>query len=107
MCGDCGERSAHGFRADVIDASGAAYAGYFIFAGGSSGIRGTETPDRAVAYQFTSFGSTQVRFGNRQPLGPNAYLIEYQSATNHCVAFWQVIPAGQGSFMIVIRTAGK
>ena len=94
------------FGADFANANGTAYAGYSIFAGGRLGISGTETPDRAVAYQLTGFGRTQIRFGNRQQMGPNVYLIEYQSATNHGVAFWQVIPAGQGSFMIVMRTAG-
>jgi hypothetical protein len=93
------------FGADLSNAQGTAGAGYSIYAGGSLGIRGTETPDRAVAYQLSNFGRTPTRFGNRRQMGPNTFLMEYQTAAGHGVAFWQVIPAGQGSFMIVMRTA--
>jgi hypothetical protein len=55
---------------------------------------------------LSTFGTVQVRFGRPQQLGPNVFLLEYLSATNHGVAFYQVIPAGADGAMIVMRTAG-
>ena len=96
------------FGADFTNGDHTAYAGYAVFGGGAlaSGVPGSETPDRAVARNVTNMGQTITKFGPRQQLGPNVFLIEYQSATNHGVAYWQVIPAGKGGFMIVLRTAG-
>jgi hypothetical protein len=39
-------------------------------------------------------------------VGPNVFLLEYQSPTNHGVAFYQVIPASGVGYMIVMRMAG-
>ena len=96
------------FGADFSSGDGTAFAGYSIFGGGTlaSGVPGYETPDRAAAYSITNLGRTPARFSNRQQIGPNVFLIEYQTASVHGVAFWQVIPVGRGGFMIVLRTAG-
>ena len=95
------------FGADLMNADGSAYAGYSIFGAGSlTMVPGAETPDRAVTSALTNLGTTQTRFGARRQLGPNVFLIEYQSATNHGVGYYQVIPAGAGGYMIVLRTAG-
>jgi hypothetical protein len=96
------------FGADFSNGNGTAYVGYGVFGGGSlaAGVPGYETPDSAVTRNLSNMGSTPTRFGNRQQLGPNVFLMEYQSATNHGVAYWQVIPAGNRGFMIVLRTAG-
>ncbi len=59
-----------------------------------------------MAATLTAFGTVQVRFSNPRQLAQNVYMIEYQSPTNHGVAFYQVIPAGNGGFMIVMRTGG-
>jgi hypothetical protein len=95
------------FGADFVSGDGAAYAGFSIFGGGPpTPIQGQETPDRAVASSLSNFGRTPTRFGNRQQIGQNAYMIEYQSATNHGVAYWQVLSNGMGGFLITMRTAG-
>jgi hypothetical protein len=67
---------------------------------------GFETPGRAVASVLTAFGTVPVKFRTRQQVGPNIFLQEYQSATNHGVAFYQVIPAPGVGYMIVMRMAG-
>ncbi len=95
------------FGADLVNADNTAYAGYSIFGAGSlTAVPGSETPDRAVAKSLTGFGRIPVKFGTRQQLASNVFLVEYQSATNHGVAFWEVFPAGRGGYMIVMRTAG-
>jgi hypothetical protein len=94
------------FGADLASGDGQAYAGYSIFPAGSIAPPGFETPSRAVAASLTSFGTIPVRFGSQRQLGPNVFLLEYLSATNHGVAFYQVIPAGGDGYMIVMRTAG-
>ncbi len=94
------------FGADFLSSDGLVAAGYSIFGGGSlTHIPGGETPDRAVALNLTQSGRLPTRFGNKQQIGPNVFLLEYQNANSHGVAFWQVIPAGPGGFMIVLRTA--
>ena len=98
------QRSA--FGADFASSDGLTFAGYSIFPGGTLAPQGFETPGRAVAATLTGFGTVQVRFSNPRQLAQNVYMIEYQSPTNHGVAFYQVIPAGGGGFMIVMRTAG-
>lgn len=94
------------FGADLASGDGLAYAGYSIFPSGSIAPPGFETPSRAVANNLTSFGTIPVRFGSHWQVAPNVFLLEYQSATNHGVAFYLVIPAGAGGYMIVMRTAG-
>jgi hypothetical protein len=94
------------FGADLVSADGLAYAGYSIFSTGQMSVQGFETPDRGVATQLTSFGSIRTRFGNRQQIGRNVFLVEYQTPANHGVAFYQVIPAGSAGYMVVMRTAG-
>ena len=95
------------FGADFVSADGAAYAGFGIFGGGPpTSIQGQETPDRAVAVHLSNFGRTPTRFGNRVQIAPNVYMLEYRSATNRGVAFWNVMSNGAGGFMITMRTAG-
>jgi len=95
------------FGADFSSSDGRVIAGYSIFGGGSlTHLRGAETPDRAVAHNLTRGGTLPTRFGTKSQIGPNVFLLEFQSAVTHGVAFWQVIPAGSGGFMIVLRTAG-
>ena len=67
---------------------------------------GLETPSSAVTATLTSFGTVPARFSNHRQVAPNVFLLEYVSATNHGVAFYQVIPAGGDGYMIVMRTAG-
>ncbi len=98
------QRSA--FGADLASSDGMAFAGYSIFPAGTLAPPGFETPGRAVAATLSSFGTVQVRFSNARQIAPNIYMIEYQSPTNHGVAFYQVVPAGSGGYMIVMRTAG-
>ena len=95
-----------GFGADLASEDRMVYAGYSIFPSGAMAGAGFETPGQAVEATLTSFGTVQVRFGRTQQVGPNVYLVEYLSATNHGVAFYQVIPAGADGAMIVMRTAG-
>jgi hypothetical protein len=58
-----------------------------------------------VASTLTGFGAIPVRFGSQRQVAPNVFLLEYQSARNHGVAFYQAIPLG-GGYVIVMRTAG-
>ncbi|MGO8816008.1 MAG: hypothetical protein ACLQVG_15300 [Terriglobia bacterium] len=94
------------FGADLASGDGLAFAGYSIFPAGSIAPPGSETPSRAVANTLTAFGTVQVRFGRHLQLAPNVFLLEYVSATNHGVAFYQAIPAGGDGYMIVMRMAG-
>ena len=94
------------FGADLMSADGMAFAGYSIFSAGPMAPMGLDTPDRAVAATLTGFGTTPAQFGPRQQLGPNVFMIEYKTATNHGVAFYEVFPAGEVGNMIVMRTAG-
>ena len=94
------------FGADLASGDGQAYAGYSIFSAGSMAPPGCETPGRAVATVLSSFGTVPVRYGSRAQAGPNVFLLEYQTPTNHGVAFYQVIPAGGDGYMIVMRMAG-
>jgi hypothetical protein len=98
------QRSA--FGADFASADAMAYAGYAIFPAGQIAGPGFETPDRAVAASLSGFGTVQVRFGQTRQLGQNVFLLEYITPTNHGVAFYQVIPAGYGSYMVVMRMGG-
>ena len=82
------------------------FAGYSIFPAGTLAPPGFETPGRAVAATLTGFGTVQVHFSNARQIAQNVYMIEYQSPTNHGVAFYQVVAAGDGGYMIVMRTAG-
>jgi hypothetical protein len=94
------------FGADFMSSDGMVGAGYAIFGGGTlTRMPGAETPDRAVAFNLTRSGTLQTRFGNKQQIGPNVFLLEYQNSNSHGVAFWQVISTGQGGFMVVLRTA--
>jgi hypothetical protein len=76
--------------------------------GSPSGARtgGSGTPEQAVANSLSTFCTVQVRFGRPQQVGSNIVLLEYLSATNHGLAFYQVIPAGADGAMIVMRLAG-
>lgn len=94
------------FGADLASADGQAFAGYAIFSSGPMAPAGFETPDRAVASILTTFGRVHVQFRNRRQVGPNVFLLEYLSPTNHGVAFYQVIPAPGAGDMIVMRMAG-
>jgi hypothetical protein len=94
------------FGADLASGDGMAYAGYSIFSCGPMAPLGFETPGRAVASVLTGFGTVSVQFRNRRQVGPNVFLLEYQSPTNHGVAFYQVIPAPGVGYMIVMRMAG-
>ncbi len=94
------------FGADFASADGLAYASYSIFPAGSLAPPGFETPLRAVTASLTSFGTVPTRIGNPRQVAPNVFLLEYQSATNHGLAFYQVIPAGEGGYMIVMRLGG-
>ncbi len=98
------QRSA--FGADFASADGLAYASYSIFPAGSLAPPGFETPLRAVTASLTSFGTVPTRIGNPRQVAPNVFLVEYQSATNRGLAFYQVIPAGEGGYMIVMRLGG-
>lgn len=94
------------FGADFASGDRIAYAGYSIFPSGAMAPPGFETPGNAVAATLSSFGMVQVRYGSRRQVGPNVFLLEYQTPTNHGVAFYQVIPEGADGAMIVMRTAG-
>jgi hypothetical protein len=94
------------FGADLASADGQVFAGYTIFSSGPMAPNGFETPGRAVASLLTAFGTIPVKFLTRRQVGPNVFLQEYQSATNHGVAFYQVIPAPGVGYMIVMRMAG-
>jgi hypothetical protein len=94
------------FGADFASGDRMAYASYSIFPAGSIAPPGFETPLRAVTASLTSFGTIPTRIGNPRQVGPNVFLVEYQSATNHGLAFYQVIPAGDGGYMIVMRMGG-
>ena len=94
------------FGADFASADGQAYAGYSIFSSGPMAPAGFENPHSAVATTLTGFGTVQVQFRNRRQVGSNVFLLEYQSPTNHGVAFYQVIPAPGVGYMIVMRLAG-
>lgn len=94
------------FGADLASGDRLAFAAYSIFPAGSIAPPGSETPSSAVANTLTAFGTVQVRFGRHRQLAPNIFLLEYVSATNHGVAFYQVIPAGGDGYMIVMRMAG-
>jgi hypothetical protein len=89
------------FGADLQSGDGQAGASYAVFAAGTlNTVPGNETPDRAVAYAITLSGSQATRFGTRQQLGPNEFLIEFQNAASHGYAFYQVFPAGRGGFIL-------
>jgi len=92
--------------ADLASGDRLAYAGYLIFPSGSMASPGSETPERAVAATLSSFGTIEVRYGAHRQVGPNVFLLEYLTATNHGVAFYQVVPAGGDGAMIVMRLAG-
>ena len=94
-----------GFGADFTSGDRMAYASYMIFPSGAL-TGGSGTPEQAVANSLSNFGTVQVRFGRPQQIGPNIFLLEHLTATNHGVAFYQVIPAGADGAMIVMRTAG-
>lgn len=94
------------FGADLASGDRMAYAGYSVFPSGPMVGAGFETPGRAVAATLSTFGTVQVRYGQQKQVGPNVYLLEYMTATNHGVAFYQVIPAGADGDMIVMRLAG-
>jgi len=94
------------FGADLASGDRLAFAAYSIFPAGSIAPPGFETPSRAVTSTLTNFGTIQVRFGSHRQLAPNVFLLDYVSATNHGVAFYQVIPAGADGYMIVMRMAG-
>jgi hypothetical protein len=94
------------FGADFTSGDGKVSAGYSIFAAGSlNTVPGFENPDRAVAANLTGMGSIPTRFGNKQQIGPNVYLISYQTASYEGMAFYQVIATGRGGYMVVMRTA--
>ena len=94
------------FGADFSSADGKASAGYSVFAAGTlNTLPGNETPDRAVVRTLTQMGTIPTRFGNRQQLGPNVFLISYQTAAYEGMAFYQAFPAGRGGYMVVLRTA--
>ncbi len=94
------------FGADLTSGDGKASAGYSIFSAGTLNVvPGNETPDRAVAANLTGMGRIPTRFGNKQQLGPNVFLIYFQNASYEGVGFYQVIPTGGGGYMIVLRTA--
>ena len=95
-----------GFGADLASSDGMAFAGYMVFPSGAMAGPGMETPGRAVAASLSAFGTISVRFSNQRQVAPNVFLFEYQSATNHGVAFYQVIPAGADGAMIVMRMGG-
>ncbi len=89
------------FGADLLNGDGTLSASYSVFGGGTlSGMRGYETPDRAVASWLSTRG-----LGNLRQLAPNVFLGEYGTNAYHGVAFYEVFPAGRGGFMIVLRTA--
>jgi hypothetical protein len=98
------QRSA--FGADFASGDGLAYAGYSIFPSGAMAGPGFETPGKAVAASLSGFGTVSVRYGDRRQIGPNVFLLEYITPTNHGVAFYQVIPAGADGAMVVMRLAG-
>jgi hypothetical protein len=88
------------FGADLVSGDGMLGVGYSVFGGGTlTGLRGYETPDRAVAM------SLGTRLGNLRQLASNVFLAEYGTNVFHGVAFYEVFPAGRGGFMIVLRTA--
>jgi hypothetical protein len=88
------------FGADLVSGDGMLGVGYSVFGGGTlTGMRGYETPDRAVAM------SLGTRLGNLRQLASNVFLAEYGTNVFHGVAFYEVFPAGRGGFMIVLRTA--
>jgi len=93
-----------GFGADFASGDRIAYAAYSIFPSGAL-TGGSGTPEQAVANSLSNFGTVQVRF-SRPQVGPNVFLLEYLSATNHGLAFYQVIPASADGAMIVMRFAG-
>src|SRR5258708_3294776 len=88
------------FGGDLVSGDGMLSAGYSVFGGGAlTGVRGSETTDRAVAAWLG------VRLGNLRQLASNVFLGEYGTNVYHGVAFYEVFPAGRGGFMIVLRTA--
>jgi len=94
------------FGADFSSADGKATAGYSIFGAGSlNPLPGHQTPDLAVAANLSGGGKIPTRFGTKQQLGPNVFLVSYQTASYEGIAFYQVIPAGRGGYMVVMRTA--
>ena len=94
------------FGADLNSGDGQLGASYAVFAAGRlSMVPGSETPDRAVAKTITQFGQVQTRFGARVQLAPNIFLVEFLYPQSHGVAFYEVFPAGPGSWMIVMREA--
>jgi len=96
------------FGADLSSGDGRAAAGYSVFAAGTlSHMRGTETPDGAVAYSLSRMGRLPTQFSNKKQLAQNTFLVEFQNSVSHGVAFYEVFPSGNGGYVIVMRTANS
>ncbi len=96
------------FGADMLSGNGLAHAGFSVTGGGATAARrGVETPERAIANSLSGGGRWPTRFGQRRQLGQNVFLIEYQNSVSRGVLWYEVFPAGRGSFVIVARQANS
>ncbi len=94
------------FGADMLSGDGKAAASYAIFGTGNMApMRGFETPDRAVAFNLSRFGQLRAQFGERRQIDRNVFTLPYRTAETQGMAYYQVIPAQQGGWMVVLRTA--
>lgn len=94
------------FGADFLSGDGKAAASYGIFGTGSlNPMPGFENPDRAVMASVTLNGSRPARYGRKQQLAANVFVIPFQTAQTEGMAFWQVIPTQMNGYMVVLRTA--
>jgi hypothetical protein len=94
------------FGADMLSGDGKAAAGYAIFGAGTMApMPGFDTPDRAVATNLSRLGQIRVQFGQRQQIDRNVFTLPYRTVDTEGLAYYQVIPAQRGGYMVVLRTA--
>jgi hypothetical protein len=95
-----------GFGADLLSGDGKAAASFSIFGAGTlNRMPGFDNPDRAVATSVSHLGRDRIQFGQRRQIDRNVFTISYQTPQTEGMAFWQVMPAQNGGYMIVLRTA--
>ena len=94
------------FGADMLSGDGKAAAGYAIFGTGTlAPMRGFENPDRGVEFDLSHFGQMRAEFGERKQVDRNVFTLPYRTTETQGMAYYQVIPAQAGGWMVVLRTA--